>query len=174
MAVHNASIAETLRHVADLLEIEGANPFRIRAYRRAAQTVEDLPQSAAKMVADGKTLVGLPGIGKDLAGRITEICATGTAAFHQELLRDFPATLLDILRLQGVGPKTAALLYQTLHISTLDALEEAVAVVPGVKALNVPPLRATSRSISPLRKSWATGPRWRVPGWSLKATIYVE
>src|SRR3989304_7684048 len=77
MAVHNANIAETFRHVADLLEIEGANPFRIRAYRRAAQTVEDLPQSAAKMVAEGKTLAGLPGIGKDLAGKITEIVNTG-------------------------------------------------------------------------------------------------
>jgi DNA polymerase (family 10) len=65
MAVHNASIAETLRHVADLLEIEGANPFRIRAYRRAAQTVEDLPQSAAKMVAEDKSakVYPMPGLG---------------------------------------------------------------------------------------------------------------
>jgi DNA polymerase (family 10) len=65
MAVHNASIAETLRHVADLLEIEGANPFRIRAYRRAAQTVEDLPQSAAKMVVEGKNakMYSMPGLG---------------------------------------------------------------------------------------------------------------
>lgn len=77
MAVHNASIAEILRRVANLLEIEGANPFRIRAYRRAALTIEDLPQSAAKMVAEGKTLVGLPGIGKDLAEKITEIIKTG-------------------------------------------------------------------------------------------------
>ena len=105
MAVHNASIAEILRHVADLLEIEGANPFRIRAYRRAALTIEDLPQSAAKMVAEGKTLVGLPGIGKDLAGKITEIIKTGHLKALAEIEARTPTTLAALTTIPGLGPK---------------------------------------------------------------------
>jgi DNA polymerase (family X) len=105
MAVHNASIADTLRHIADLLEIEGANPFRVRAYRRAAQTIEDLPQSAAKMVVEGRPLVGLPGIGKDLAGRITELVTTGRLVALQEIEARTTTTLAVLTTIPGLGPK---------------------------------------------------------------------
>ena len=125
MAVHNASIAETLRHVADLLEIEGANPFRIRAYRRAAQTVEDLPQSAAKMVAEGKTLVGLPGIGKDLAGKITEIINTGRLEALTEIEARTPTTLAALTTIPGLGPKRVHRLHEAFGIKTLNDLERA-------------------------------------------------
>ena len=125
MAVHNANIAETLRHVADLLEIEGANPFRIRAYRRAAQTVEDLPQSAATMVADGKTLVGLPGIGKDLAGKITEIVNTGRLGALSEIEARTPTTLSALTTVPGLGPKRVHRLHEALGIKTLKDLERA-------------------------------------------------
>jgi DNA polymerase (family 10) len=125
MAVHNASIADTLRHVADLLEIEGANPFRIQAYRRAAQTVEDLPQSAAKMVADGKTLVGLPGIGKDLAGKITEIVKTGRLGALVEIEARTPTTLAVLTTIPGLGPKRVHRLHQAFGIKTLKDLERA-------------------------------------------------
>src|SRR3974390_1657122 len=94
MAVHNAIIADTLRHIADLLEIEGANPFRIRAYRRAAQTIGGFAaKSAAKMVAEGKPLVGLPGIGKDLAAKIRELVATGQLVALQVIEARTPTTL---------------------------------------------------------------------------------
>jgi DNA polymerase (family 10) len=125
MAVHNASIAETLRRVADLLEIEGANPFRIRAYRRAALTVEDLPQSAAKMVADGKTLVGLPGIGKDLAGKITEIVNTGHLEALAEIEARTPTTLAALTTVPGLGPKRVHQLNKVLGIKTFKDLERA-------------------------------------------------
>jgi len=125
MAVHNASIAETLRHVADLLEIEGANPFRIRAYRRAAQTVEDLPQSAAKMVAEGKTLAGLPGIGKDLAGKITEIVNTGRLGALAEIEARTPTTLAALTTVPGLGPKRVHRLHEALGIKTFKDLERA-------------------------------------------------
>ena len=125
MAVHNASIAETLRHVADLLEIEGANPFRIRAYRRAAQTVEDLPQSAAKMVAEGKTLAGLPGIGKDLAGKITEIVSTGRLGALAEIEARTPTTLAALTTVPGLGPKRVHRLHEALGIKTFKDLERA-------------------------------------------------
>lgn len=125
MAVHNASIADTLRHIADLLEIEGANPFRIRAYRRAAQTIEDLPQSAAKMVAEGKPLVGLPGIGKDLAGKITEFITTGQLVALQEIEARTPTTLAVLTTIPGLGPKRVHLLHQALGIKTVKDLERA-------------------------------------------------
>jgi DNA polymerase (family X) len=125
MAVHNASIAETLRHVADLLEIEGANPFRIRAYRRAALTIEDLPQSAAKMVAEGKTLVGLPGIGKDLAGKIAEIVKTGRLGALTEIEARTPTTLTALTTVPGLGPKRVHRLHEAFGIKTLQDLERA-------------------------------------------------
>ena len=125
MAVHNASIAETLRRVADLLEIEGANPFRVRAYRRAALTVEDLPQSAANMVAEGKTLVGLPGIGKDLAGKITEIIETGRLKTLAEIEARTPTTLAALTTVPGLGPKRVHQLNEALGIETFKDLERA-------------------------------------------------
>jgi DNA polymerase (family 10) len=125
MAVHNANIAEMLRRVADLLEIEGANPFRIRAYRRAALTVEDLPQSAAKMVAEGKTLVGLPGIGKDLAGKITEIIETGHLKALAEIEARTPTTLAALTTVPGLGPKRVHQLHMALGIKTFKDLERA-------------------------------------------------
>ena len=76
MPVHNAEIAAAFDHLADLLEIEGANPFRVRAYRRAARTIEDLPRSAADFIASGEDLADLPGIGADLAGKVAEFVAT--------------------------------------------------------------------------------------------------
>lgn len=125
MAVHNASIADTLRHIADLLEIEGANPFRVRAYRRAALTIEDLPQSAAKMVADGKPLAGLPGIGKDLAGKITELITTGHLTALQEIEARVPTTLSVLTTIPGLGPKRVHQLHQALGIKTIKDLERA-------------------------------------------------
>ncbi len=121
--MENQAIARVLWEIADLLEVKGENPFKIRAYRTGAEVVATCGEQVAALSAT--QLLDLPGIGKDLAGRIRELADTGRAAFHEELLREFPPTLLDILRLQGVGPKTAAMLYRALNISTLEALEEA-------------------------------------------------
>jgi DNA polymerase (family 10) len=121
--VDNRQIAQVLGEIADLLEIKGANAFKIRAYRTAADTLAAWPDAVAGL--DEKQLRELPGIGKDLAGKITELAASGTSAYHQELLQEFPPTMLDLLRLQGVGPKTVALLYSALNITTVDALVDA-------------------------------------------------
>jgi DNA polymerase (family 10) len=120
----NRGIARILNEIGDLLEIKGANPFRIRAYRTAAATIGDHPVRAADLAA--ADLLKLPGIGKDIAGKVREIVDTGESRHHRELIDEFPPTLLDLLRLQGVGPKTAARLYGLLRISTLDELEAAV------------------------------------------------
>jgi DNA polymerase (family 10) len=119
----NFEIARVFREIADLLEIKGENPFKIRAYRSAADTVADSGESIAAMPAEARRQ--LPGIGKDLAQKITELIETGASTYHAELLAEFPPTMLDLLRLQGVGPKTVATLYKELNVRTLDELESA-------------------------------------------------
>ena len=123
MPLDNASIARRLGEIADLLELKGENPFKIRAYRNAADVVSHAAEAVGAL--DEAGLRGWNGIGKDLAGRIREIALTGDCAIRQELLTEFPATLLDVLRLQGVGPKTVAILYRELQIKSLDDLAEA-------------------------------------------------
>ena len=118
-------IARILREIADLLEIKSDNPFKIRAYRNGADIAANHPHQLASL--DEAGLREIPGIGKDLAARILEIGQTGDTAFHQELLAEFPPSILDLLRLQGVGPKTVATLYRELGIRTLEDLERAAA-----------------------------------------------
>jgi DNA polymerase (family X) len=121
--VDNAAIARFLFEIADLLEIRGDNPFKIRAYRNAGETVTAEPTDVAAF--DEPALRALPGIGRDLAARIREIADHGDTPFRQALLADFPATILDVLRLQGVGPKTVKRLYEELGVISLDTLEQA-------------------------------------------------
>ncbi len=121
--MENAAIARLLGEIADLLEIRADNPFKIRAYRNAADTVAAEPGHVADL--DDAGLRGLPGIGKDLAQRIREIAQTGDTPYRLELAAAFPATLLELLRLQGVGPKTVKRLYDELGVASLDALEAA-------------------------------------------------
>ena len=128
----NAAVARILREIADLLEIKDDNPFKIRAYRNGADIIANHPHEVATLDATG--LREIPGIGKDLAARILEIAETGDAAFHRELIAEFPPTILDLLHLQGVGPKTVAVLYRELGIRTLDDLERA-AVDGRIRAL---------------------------------------
>jgi DNA polymerase (family 10) len=121
----NPAIARILREIADLLEIKGENPFKIRAYRNGADITSNHPHDLSRLNEAG--LREIPGIGKDLAARIREIADTGATPYHQELLAEFPATILDVLRLQGVGPKTVATLYKELGVGSLDDLERAIA-----------------------------------------------
>ena len=121
--MNNLSIARILGEIADLLEIKNENPFKIRAYRNAGDIVANHPHALANLDAAG--LREIPGIGKDLAARILEIAETGGSTYHRELLAEFPPTVLDLLRLQGVGPKTVATLYRDLGVRTLEDLEQA-------------------------------------------------
>lgn len=121
--IDNFVIARIFTEIGDLLEIKGENPFKIRAYRNAADTIVNSAERIAEL--SEAQLLKIPGVGKDLAGRIREIVETGETPYHRELLEQFPPTILDLLRLQGVGPKTVALLYGTLNIRTIDDLEAA-------------------------------------------------
>lgn len=119
----NLAVARVLGEIGDLLEIKSENPFKIRAYRNAADTIAHLAEPVAGLSPAGR--LGIPGIGKDLAARIAELVETNICRYHQELLEEFPPTILDLLHLQGVGPRTVALLYRGLEIRTLDDLERA-------------------------------------------------
>jgi DNA polymerase (family X) len=121
--VENLAVARVLGEIADLLEIRGDNPFKIRAYRLAADSVADAPERVADLPME--RLREYTGIGKDLAARIRELATTGAIEYHQQLLAEVPPTLLELLQLQGLGPKTVALLHRTLGITSVDALEEA-------------------------------------------------
>jgi DNA polymerase (family 10) len=119
----NLSIARVFAEIGDLLEIKGENPFKVRAYRNAAETITHLAEPIAEQTPEDRR--ALPGIGKDLAAKIGELIESGSIAYHQALLQEFPPTILDLLHLQGVGPKTVSLLYRELDIRTLDDLERA-------------------------------------------------
>ncbi len=121
--MENLAIAQIFSEIADLLEIKAENPFKIRAYRNASETIAHATDKLAYL--NEEQLRAIPGIGKDLASKIREIAETGAARYHQDLLEQFPPTMLDLLRLQGVGPKTVALLYTELGIKTLEGLEAA-------------------------------------------------
>lgn len=126
MPLHNTEIAAQFNRLADLLEIQGANPFRVRAYRNAARTVEGLSQSVVSLLEEGKDLSSLPGIGKDLAGKIQEIATTGRLSLLDEIQAQVPEGLIELLELPGLGPKRVQFLYEKLGIHTLKDLEKAV------------------------------------------------
>ncbi|MCB9772867.1 MAG: DNA polymerase/3'-5' exonuclease PolX [Nitrospiraceae bacterium] len=125
MSVHNTEIAEMFSRLAELLEIQGANPFRIRAYRKAAQTIEGLPHSVASMLAEGSDLSDLPGIGEDLAAKIQEIVETGHLSLLDQVSSQLPGQLADLAKISTLGPKRVKMLYDTLGIQDLKGLAKA-------------------------------------------------
>ncbi|MGN2390267.1 DNA polymerase/3'-5' exonuclease PolX [Pelomicrobium sp. G1] len=125
MAVHNADIAAMFEEIADLLEIQGANPFRVRAYRNAARTVEGLGRDLAVLVKAGEDLTELPGIGEDLAAKIREAVETGRLAFLDRLHKELPPAITELLKIPGLGPKRVKALYHDLGVQTLEQLARA-------------------------------------------------
>jgi DNA polymerase (family 10) len=127
MPVHNTEIASAFDHLADLLEIEGANPFRVRAYRNAARTIGDLPHSVADMLAKGEDLAELPGVGEDLAAKIAELVETQRLPLLEEVKRRMPAGLVELTAIPGIGPKRAKVLFDKLKIHSAADLKKAAA-----------------------------------------------
>ena len=122
----NSHIADIFDQIADLLEFQGANPFRVRAYRNGARTIRDLTEPVSAIVEDGgRTLTDIAGIGKDLAEKCEILVQTGTLPMLDELLAEVPESVLALLRVPGLGPKKAAVLHKELGISTLDQLKAA-------------------------------------------------
>jgi DNA polymerase (family 10) len=125
MPIHNADIAAVFEEIADLLEIRGDNPFRIRAYRNAARTVSEFPRDLQTLVKQGEALPKLPGVGTDLEAKIREICTTGTCAALEKLHREMPAAITELLKIPGLGPKRVRLLHDALDVETVDDLRRA-------------------------------------------------
>jgi DNA polymerase (family 10) len=123
--VHNADIAAVFEEIADLLEIKDENPFRIRAYRNAARTVSELGRELASVLEREGNLPKLPGVGPDLAGKIREICASGTCALLERLHRELPPAISELLRIPGLGPKRVRQLYDSLDVKTIEDLRRA-------------------------------------------------
>jgi DNA polymerase (family 10) len=123
--VQNTDIAAQLKQMADLLEIEGANPFRVRAYRNAARTVSGLARSVADLIKNKEDLTGFPGIGQDLADKITQIVSKGTFTQLDEIQCRLPEELPRLMEIDHLGPKRVKQLYQELGISNTEELKTA-------------------------------------------------
>lgn len=117
--VDNKAIAQVFYETADLMEINGDDSFRIRSYRLAAEAVEGFPQQVSELCDQPKVLLAIPGIGKTMAGHIQELCRTGKLGRHQELLQKYRPTMLELLKIQGLGPKTIALIWSAFQVSDL-------------------------------------------------------
>jgi DNA polymerase (family 10) len=136
--MRNAEVAGLFNEIADILELRGENVFRVNAYRRAAQNIEGLSRSIEEVAAAG-ALHELPGIGRDLEAKIVEYLESGEIDFLNELRKETPRILLDMLRVPGIGPKTAVRLYDELGVRSLDelrhaALDHRIRELPKMKA----------------------------------------
>jgi DNA polymerase (family X) len=118
----NQEIAGVFRRLADLMELGEDNPFKIRAYRTAAETIEDTTTPLADMVSEGgvSRLRELPGVGEAISGKIVDLLETGTFNAYEEIKAKIPETTLDLLGVDGVGLKTLQILYQRFQITNLD------------------------------------------------------
>ncbi|HEY9231908.1 MAG TPA: helix-hairpin-helix domain-containing protein, partial [Blastocatellia bacterium] len=124
LAVDNREVAGVLERIADLLEFKDENPFKLRSYRVAAETIAEMQQPVAEIAARGAAaLQELPGIGKSLSAQIIEIIETGTSSFFEELKEATPESVLELRRVSGIGLKTSQLLYQDFGIKSLDELK---------------------------------------------------
>jgi DNA polymerase (family 10) len=122
----NVEIARTFERLALLLEIRGEDKFRVRSYRNAAETLETWPSSVASIAREEglKGLRTLPGVGRAISGKIVELLERGTFEAWERLTEETPETVLDLLEVEGVGPKTAATFYQQFKISSLEDLRK--------------------------------------------------
>ncbi len=132
--MRNLEIAAIFNQIADLLEIQSANPFRVRAYRRAAASLEGLTGNVEELVRQG-TVREIPGVGEDLAKKIAEYIGSGKMAWFEDLKREVPPGLVKLVEIPSVGPKTAKAIYDRFQVQSMEELEE---LCKGGKLLDVP------------------------------------
>ncbi len=120
----NKALAGILFETADLMEIDGQDSFRIRSYRNAAQSIEALPQQISELIEEPKKILQIPGIGKGMLEKLQEIFKQGRLSTHVELLEKYRPSMLDLLRIQGLGPKTIALIWSAYHVCDVDGVEK--------------------------------------------------
>src|SRR5271170_954520 len=143
----NRTYAQLLGETADLLEIDNGDSFRIRSYRRAAEAVESCTIQLSELANDPKKLLAIPGIGKGMAANIREMEETGTLPLREELLKKYRPSMLHLMKLPGMGPKTVAFLWEAIQVASVEDLEAAIAA----EKLNDLP-RFGEKQIEKLRK----------------------
>ncbi len=124
--MENRAIAQLLAETADLLEIAAGDPFRIRSYRRAAEAVENSTEQLSTFANEPNRLLQIQGIGKGMVANIQEIETRGSLKLRDELLAKYRPTMLELLKLPGMGPKTVALLWEALQVSDIEQLQDAI------------------------------------------------
>lgn len=122
----NTAIAKVFSDIADLLELKGENPFKIRAYQKAARAIEHYPKELEIMIDEGEDLRSIPGVGEAIAKKATELITTGKLDYYENLKAEFPEGITNLLAIPGIGPKTASKLSSELQINSVDALERAI------------------------------------------------
>lgn len=122
----NRYLARVLHEIADILEIKGENPFRIRSYRLAAESVESSDADVAAQLARGQALTGLPGVGEGIASKLAEVVHEGSCAYHRELLDEVPRGVLELLKLPGLGHKSVRRMWTDLGVRSPEELEAAI------------------------------------------------
>ncbi|HEV2764224.1 MAG TPA: helix-hairpin-helix domain-containing protein [Pyrinomonadaceae bacterium] len=152
--MQNEEIARKFARLATLMEIRGDDPFRVRSYRNAAEVIETWPRPLSRVAAEGgvKGLQELPGVGKAISGKIVELLERGTFEAWEKLTAETPETVLDLLEVEGVGPKTAAALYRQFKISSIEDLRKFVEgggleLLDGVGARSAERIRASLRRL---------------------------
>src|SRR6202023_1964764 len=120
----NKAIANLFYEAADLMEVRGDDSFRIRSYRRAAEALESLQGQGSEIYPDEKGLLAIPGVGKRMAANIREIFRDGKLHAREELLRKYRPSMLELLKIQGLGPKTIALIWDAFQVSDLEGVEK--------------------------------------------------
>lgn len=118
----NKSIANILYETADLMEVAAEDPFRIRSYRRAAEAIESLDQPLSEIYQDQKALLAIPGIGKGMAANVREIFSEGKLEMHEQMLKKYRPSMLDLLKISGLGPKTIALIWDAFQVCDLEGV----------------------------------------------------
>ncbi len=153
--MENIEIAAVLRELGDLLEIKGSNPFRIRAYRNAVQTINSLTRPLSEMVEAGEDLTELPAVGKDIGAHIEELVRTGNLERLEEVAAEVPRSLVQLVKLEGVGPKKAKKLWQELGVTNLDELEKALAAgrVEALEGFGKTSVQKITEAIESFRRS---------------------
>jgi DNA polymerase (family 10) len=116
----NKAIAGILYETAALLEIDGQDSFRIRSYRNAAEAIEALPQQIAELIGEPKKVLAIPGIGKGMLANLQEMFKDGRLSLHAELLKKYHPSMLDLLKIQGLGPKTIALIWSAYQVASRE------------------------------------------------------
>jgi DNA polymerase (family 10) len=151
----NSTMSRLLAETADLLEIDGGDSFRIRSYRRAAESVEQTTVDLAAAASDTARLLEIPGIGKSMAANLQAIAATGTLPLRDELLARYGSGLLELLKLPGMGPKTVALLWDAAKIASIDQLAEAIEAgrLAGLPRMGAKQIEKLRKGIEDYRRS---------------------